>query len=120
MADKNRGGRSVGDDDSFDENEAFMRYIGDHIPEHELIAADNPALLNLYTGHKTIASTNPAARWRVWNRLGVRYYARISPYPLEPDASEDAFRTIHRSDGFLELRLLDLGPPESRPVWGEH
>ena len=104
---------------AFEENEAFIREIGERVPKDATIATDNPALVHLYTGHPTIASTNPAARWRVWNRLGVRYYARTSPYPVESDANESPFRTIHRSDGFLELRLLDLGPPESRPVWGE-
>jgi len=64
------------------------------------------------------ASTNATARWRAWNRLGVRYYATLSPYPLQPDPAEEPYRTLHRSDGFMELRLLDLGPPESRPVWG--
>jgi hypothetical protein len=103
---------------AFDENETFMRYIGENVPKDALIATDNPALLHLYTGHRTIASTNPVARWRAWNRLGVRYYATISPYPLEPDPNESPYRTLHRSDGFMELRLLDLGPPESRPAWG--
>jgi hypothetical protein len=104
---------------AFDENEAFIRTVGDLVPKDEPIATDNPALLHLYTGHKTIASTNPAARWRVWERLGVRYYARISSDLVEPDPNEDKYRTIHRSDGILELRLLDLGPPSSRPTWGQ-
>lgn len=105
---------------AFEENEAFIRSLDQLVPEGAPIAADNPALVHLYTGHPTIATNIPAARWRVWNRLGVRYFARISPYPVQPDANEDPYRAIHRSDGFLELRLLDLGPPESRPVWGEH
>jgi hypothetical protein len=104
---------------AFEENEAFFRHVGAHVPPSETIAADNPALLNLYTGHKTIASMNPAARWRVWNRIGVRYYARTSAYLVELDGYESRYPTIHRSDGILELQLLDLGEPASRRAWGE-
>lgn len=104
---------------AFEEHEGFMRYIGAHVPKDETIATDNPALLNLYTGHKTIASSNPEARWRVWKRLGVRYYAKTSPYLVELDANESQYQAIHRSDGILELQLLDLGPPSSRPAWGQ-
>ena len=104
---------------AFEEHESFMRYVGDHVPKDETIATDNPALLNLYTGHKTIASSNPEARWRVWNRLGVRYYAKTSPYLVELDANESSYPVIHRSDGILELQLLDLGPPSLRPPWGQ-
>ena len=104
---------------AFEENEAFIRYIGENIPKDETIAVDNPALLNLYTGHKTIASNSADVRWRVWKRLGVRYYARISPYPVDYDESESRYRIVHRSEGFLDLRLMDLGPPASRGDWGE-
>ena len=104
---------------AFEENEAFIRYIGANVPKDETIAVGNPALVNLYTGHKTISSNSADVRWRVWNRLGVRYYATISPYPVEYDANQIRYPTIHRSEGFLDLRLLDLGPPASRGAWGE-
>jgi len=105
---------------AFEENEAFIRQLGARVPQGETIATDNPALVHLYTGHKTIASNNPAARWRMWKHLGVRYYAKISPYPVELDAVESSLPVLHRSDGDLALRLLDLGPPESRAAWGEN
>ena len=104
---------------AFEENEAFIRYIGANVPKDETIAVGNPALVNLYTGHKTISSNSADVRWRVWNRLGVRYYATISPYPVEYDANQIRYPTIHRSEGFLDLRLLDLGPPASRGAWGK-
>jgi hypothetical protein len=105
---------------AFEENEAFIKYIGENIPKDEPLATQNPALAHLYTGHKTIASNDPASRWEVWNRLGVRYLAKTSPYPVQLDANESKYRTIHRSNGFLGLRLLDLGPPSSRPAWGKN
>jgi hypothetical protein len=104
---------------AFEENETFIKYIGENIPKEEPIATQNPALVNLYTGHKTIASNDPASRWEVWKRVGVRYLAKTSPYPKQLDANESKYRTIHKSDGFLRLRLFDLGPPSSRPPWGK-
>jgi hypothetical protein len=100
---------------AFEENEAFMRYIGDHVAKDETIAASNPALVHLYTGHRTVGTSDPAARWRVWKHIGVRYYAIISPYPVQLDANQSRYRILHISDGMLRLKLLDLGPPESRP-----
>jgi hypothetical protein len=106
---------------AFEENEALIKHIGANIPKDEVIAAQNPALLYLYTGHKTISSDEPAAQWEVWNRLGVRYLARTSPYPLpKPDANEIKYRTIYRASGPLGLRLVDLGSPSSRPAWGKN
>ncbi|MGH9938990.1 MAG: hypothetical protein ACREAM_22350, partial [Blastocatellia bacterium] len=103
---------------AFRENEAFIRYTGETVPKEDVIATQNPALVNLYTGRKTVASDDPASRWETWNRVGVRYLARTSPFQLpKPDANESKYRTIHRSAGALGLRLIDLGPPSSRPAW---
>ncbi len=106
---------------AFEENEAFIKHIGDNVPKDEVIATQNPALVNLYTGHKTVAFDDPAARWEVWNRIGVRYLAKTSPYQLpKPDADESKYRMIYRSGGAFGLRLIDLGPPSSRPAWGKN
>jgi hypothetical protein len=106
---------------AFEENEDLIEHIGANIPKDEVIAAQNPALLYLYAGHKTVALDDPGSQWEVWNRLGVRYLARTSPYPLpKPDASELKYRTIYRTGGPLGLRLVDLGSPSSRPAWGKN
>jgi hypothetical protein len=104
---------------AFDENEAFIRSIVANVPGDAPIATDNPALVNLYTGRKTIASNEPVSRWQVWKHLGVRYVAKISPYPVELDSNESRFPTAYRHDGTLGLRLFDLGPPEARAAWGD-
>ncbi len=104
---------------AFEENERFFNYVGQTIPKSEVIATQNPALLHLYTGHKAIASDDPAGSWETWNRLGVRYLVRSSPYPLRaPDAAESQYKVIYRHNGSLNLRITDLGEPSSRPVWG--
>ncbi|MFN0109003.1 MAG: hypothetical protein ACKVZH_09120 [Blastocatellia bacterium] len=103
---------------AYDENEAMMKHIGDTVPKTEIIATQNPALLHLYTGHKTIASDDPAGSWDNWNRMGVKFLARTSPLPLpKADANENQYKTVYRSPGFLNLRLVDLGAPDSRPIW---
>jgi hypothetical protein len=106
---------------AFEENEALIKHIGENVPQDEVIATQNPALLHLYTGHKTVASDDPALQWETWNRIGVRYLARTSPFPLpKPDANEGKYRTIYRTTGGLGLRLIDLGSPSSRPAWGKN
>ena len=102
---------------TFEENEAFIRYVGENIPTDEPLVTQNPALVNLYTGHKTIASNDPAGRWEVWKRLGVRYAAMTSLDPVQLDANDSRYPTLHRTSGRLGLRLLDLGPPSSRPAY---
>jgi hypothetical protein len=106
---------------SFEENESLIKYIGENIPKDEVIASQNPALVHLYTGHKTVASDDPASSWETWNRIGVRYIARTSPFQLpKPDANESRYKTIYRSGGYLGLRIVDLGSPDSRPPWGRN
>ncbi len=106
---------------AFEENVAFIKYVSGTIPKDEVVATQNPALFHLYTGRKTIASDEPASRWETWNRIGVRYIARTSPFQLpKPEADESKYRTIYRNAGVLGLRLIDLGPPSSRPAWGKN
>lgn len=106
---------------SYEENEAFIKYIGENVPKTDVIATQNPALVHLYTGHKTVASDDPAGSWEAWTRLRVRYLARTSPVTLPPpDANEAKYRNAFRQSGTLNLRLIDLGDPSSRPVWGKN
>ena len=91
------------------------------MPKNAVIAAQNPALLNLYTGHKTVASDDPAGSWETWNKLGVRYLARTSVGPLpKTDPNENKYQIVYRQNGGLNLRLVDFGDPASRPVWGKN
>jgi len=103
---------------AFEENEALMRYLDGHVPADAVIATQNPALLHLYTGRRTVSSDDPEGQWETWKQLGVRYLARTSPFPLEPPGpSERQFRTIYRPGGMLDLRIVDLGDAASRAAW---
>ncbi|MEO6725449.1 MAG: hypothetical protein ABIP14_09110, partial [Blastocatellia bacterium] len=105
----------------YEENEALIKYIGESVPKNAVIATQNPALLNLYTGHKTVAADDPAGSWEAWNKLGVRHLARTSVSPLPKiDPNESKYQIVYRQSGGLNLRLVDFGDPASRPVWGKN
>ncbi|MDQ3013310.1 MAG: hypothetical protein M3X11_21715, partial [Acidobacteriota bacterium] len=105
----------------YEENEALIKHIGESVPKNAVIATQNPALLNLYTGHKTVAADDPAGSWETWNKLGVRYLARTSVSPLPKiDPNESKYQIVYRQNGGLNLRLVDFGYPPSRPVWGKN
>lgn len=103
---------------AFDENAALIKYVGDNVPQDAVLATQNPALVSLYTGRKTVASDNPAGAWEIWKKLGVRYLVKTSPYRLEkPDDAESKFKPLYRQGGALDLRVIDLGEPTARPPW---
>jgi hypothetical protein len=101
----------------FDEAEKMFEWVNGYVPETDVIATQNPPLVHLYTGNKTIASESPAENWENWNRLKVRYLVRASVYPEAPDPSESKFKTVYRARGVVNFRVVDLGDPGSRPAW---
>ncbi len=104
----------------FAENEALLRQVAEKLPPDAVLATQNPALVHLFTGHKTVALGDPASSWEMWRRLGVRYLVYASPNPLPPfEPVENKYPTIFRQGGRLNLRVVDLGTPSSRPAWGE-
>lgn len=105
----------------FEENSEMLKWVRQRIPQNGIIATGNPPLVNLLTGHKTVGSDDPAKYWSKWNQLGVRYLVRTQ-YALRPlpnDPAEAAYQTIYHQRGELNLRVIDLGSPASRPVWGD-
>jgi hypothetical protein len=104
----------------FAENAALLRQVGEHLPQDTVLATQNPALVYLFTGHKTVAMGDPATSWEMWKQIGVRYLVYASPNPLPPlEPVEKKYPTIYRQSGRLNLRIVDLGPPSSRPAWGK-
>lgn len=103
---------------SFNENEALIKYVAGNLPKDAVLASQNPALVHLYTGHKTVAFDEPATAWENWKKLGLRYVVQTSPYALgNPTPQENRFRIAYRQEGAFNLRVLDLGEPSSRPNW---
>jgi hypothetical protein len=103
---------------AFNENEALVKYVAANLPKDAVLAAQNPALVHLYTGHKTVAFEDPATAWENWKKLGLRYVVQTSPYALGPPTpQENKFRVAYRQDGAFNLRVLDLGEPATRSNW---
>lgn len=108
----------------FEENEELLKWVRERVPSASpndgAIATSNPPLVYLLTGRKTVGSDNPTKYWETWNQLGVRYLVRTqyAPRPVANDAAEAAYKTLYRQRGELNLRVVDLGMPSSRPVWG--
>ncbi len=95
-----------------------MQWISDITPPDSVIATQNPPMVYLFTGRKTIGSSEPEKRWELWKKLNVVYWARTSPIPLGPISDEERrYRIAYRTPGNLELRVLDLGNPQTRNPW---
>lgn len=97
----------------------IMQWMAEKLPSDAVIATPNPALVYLHTGRRTVNLNEPEKNWENWKRLNVRYLAFVQNQrrlPL-PSASEKQFATLYRVDGDLNLRIVDLGPPEGRLSW---
>ena len=94
---------------SFDETEAMFKWIRETIPKEEVIATFNPALVHLYTGHKTIFPEEPTGDWNNWTHLGVRYVV-FTPWHREPDFSptDSSYNVVYQSRSNRNLRVVEL------------
>jgi hypothetical protein len=104
----------------FDDNMKALDFMKRGLAYEGVIATDNPAIINLFTGRHTLALDEPAKNWETWKRLNVRYMARISALPIsEPSPVERRYTMVYRDQGEmnLNLRVIDLGPPDIREPW---
>ncbi|MBA3257813.1 MAG: hypothetical protein H0T64_14375 [Pyrinomonadaceae bacterium] len=94
---------------NFDEVEAMFKWIRENIPKEEVIATFNPALVHLYTGHKTIFPDHPTANWSDWRRPGVRYLV-FTPWHREPvfSPTESGSKVVYQSRSNQNLRVVYL------------
>lgn len=102
----------------YNENLEALKWIKEKTPEDAVVCSMNPALVNLHTGRKSVASNNPDGNWENWKRLNVRYMAYLSVYQIgDPGMEEGRFEQAYRSKGPLKLRVMDLGRVENRLPW---
>lgn len=102
----------------FDEHKAALDWLREKTPADAAIVSDNPALVYLYTGRKTMTGERAEERWEDWKRHNVRYMARLSIYQIpDPGLSDGRFNQAYRSKGPLKLRVVDFGPKETRRSW---
>lgn len=94
-----------------------LDWIRDHPTPPGAVAADNPALVFLYTGRHTVAidsyeNTYPEKRSR-WDRMGVRYVVSlVAGLPLVDKRAELRFKLPERNVWAYEL-LPDEPAPQS-------
>jgi hypothetical protein len=101
-----------------DENRAVLDWINERAQPEVVVASENPALVYLYTGRKSLAFTDPMGNWENWKRLNVRYIARLSAFPLAaPGMDEGRFNMPFNPKGPLNLRVVDLGATANRLPW---
>ncbi len=53
--------------------EEIIQWTKKNIPADEVIATDVPALLYLYSNHRTVHLIDPAKDWALWRQLGIRH-----------------------------------------------
>lgn len=100
---------------AFDDTEKLMEWIDKNIPKSETVIANNPALVNLYTGHRTISFELNPERWDYYRQKNIRYLV-LSSYlgnPTPPGMRN--YPAVYRVKNVQDFRVIDLGPGESRP-----
>lgn len=89
-----------------DDARMVLDWLRLHADREGAIAADNPALVYLYTGRRTIASNGFEDRWTRWTRMGVRYVVSLSD--SEPLADRRAVLRFKLPDrGIWVFEILD-------------
>ncbi|MGH9766601.1 MAG: ArnT family glycosyltransferase [Blastocatellia bacterium] len=103
---------------TFDEFETMMNWVNQNVAKDETVVTLNPPLVNLYTGHKTVAWEKPAEKWELWKQLGVRRLVWFSAFYVPAEAEQRNYNPVYRARNQLGFQVLDLGPAESRVPWG--
>jgi hypothetical protein len=103
---------------TFDDVETMMKWVDQNIPKNEPLAALNPPLVYLYTGHKTIAWDRPGEKWELWKQLGVRRLVWFAAYQVPAEPEQRNYAPVYRARNQLGFQVLDLGPAETRVPWG--
>jgi len=98
----------------FGENQKLMDWISRSIPQSEVLISNNPALLTLFTGRKTVGFDVSPERWEMFRRMNLRYLV-LHYYGGNEFPGLRNYPVIYRLRNTSDYRVLDLGPPESRP-----
>jgi hypothetical protein len=81
-----------------------MDWLRAHPDQAGAVAADNPALVYLRTGRRTIAIDSYGEKWSRWRRMGVRYVVSlVHGSPLVDSRAELRFKLPDRNAWVYEL-----------------
>jgi hypothetical protein len=67
--------------ENFKESEELIEWMRDNLERSAVVATENPALVNLYTGLKTVSSpADPEGRKEDLERRRIKYLVHVSAY----------------------------------------
>jgi hypothetical protein len=94
----------------------MLSWLRQHATDDGVIASDNPALVYLHTGHRTVAIDSFEDMWTRWNRLGVRYVASLSDgVPPSGPRVDMIFKHPDRNLWVAEIAPADRGGQSQAP-----
>ena len=102
---------------TFADVETMLQWTKQNIPAAETVVALNPPLVNLYTGHKTIAWEQPKIKWHLWRAAGIRHFVRFGAYAIPEEPELGNYPVVYHGKEF-QMKVIDLGTTESRLPWG--
>jgi hypothetical protein len=103
-----------------EENQQVLDWVKENLPAEAVLVSENPQLVYLHTGRKTVSRGNLRRDWEILEKIGARYWVRLSTTPLGlPTMEEKRYTILYRSAGPLQLRVIDLGSPGHRTRFGE-
>lgn len=85
----------------------LLPWIRQQIPTDEIIATDVPALVYLYTNHKTVYLLDPVKDRAMWQRLGIRHlvFSGLTTVPQPADESVSLrFTTANRKAAVYQIK----------------
>lgn len=94
-----------------DDVSQVLDWLRDHGAPDGVVAATNPALVYLVTGHPTVSITSLGDQWERWRRMHVRYLVALST----SEEIGDPHRTVLR----FKLDRQNLWVVEVLPVDGD-
>lgn len=81
---------------TYNQVETTLEWMKSHLDGDAVVAATNPALVHLRTGHKTITLDRVTEPWSVWRGRQARYAACLVIHAL-PSASRGPYKLLYQS-----------------------
>ena len=103
---------------AFNDNEKLMEWVESNVPQSEVIISNNPALLTLFTGHKSVNLGPPTAqRWEFFRNANIRY-AVLHRHDGNSVQLPGRNQIIYRIRNQADFKVIDLGSPSGWPQYG--
>ena len=104
---------------AYEDLEGMAGWISRSIPAGDTLASNNPALINLFTGHHTVGHELNAERWDYYRKINIRYIVLCSYLDNRVPPALRGYPIVYKASNEVGFKVIDLGPVDSRPGWGE-